>query len=246
VITQEQFIYSYKVGTGSLWKTNLATGAASEHGVRSFVFKIGSCWSELPGCVLVTGGSPPTNEAVKIDTRTYEVSREAGMIMPRVAHCAVYCAGYLYVFGGFSDSGVLTESERLVEGRWEALSPLPKAGCYISGVAVQDELFAIGGSDVEHRTLDCIQRLSLRNLTWRLLDLRITLQEGIACFLFSSKVYFLAKQKLYSFDPQTSTVEETGHHVPKVKSWLGPSCYRGGVLYCSSYQGKAKTLEIGD
>jgi hypothetical protein len=245
-MTQEQqFIYSYEAGTSRLWRTNLATGEASVHEVRSFEFKAGSCWSELPWCLLVTGGDPPTNEVVRIDTRTYEVSREARMKMPRVAHCAVYCAGYLYVFGGHSGSNCLSDCERFAESRWEAVSPLPKAGCYMSGVAVKDQVFVMGGSD-DSGTLDCFQRLSLRTLTWDLLELNFPLQQSIVCVLATSKVYFIVKKTLYSFQPETRDIEDTGHSVPRIKSWFGPSYYRGGVLYCSSYQGKAKTLEIGD
>jgi hypothetical protein len=71
------------------------------------------------------------------------------MFTPRRSHAAVYHTPHLYILGGRNDS-YLSECERSVcaENRWEALPPLPKACCHMSGVVVESSLYALGGMGV--------------------------------------------------------------------------------------------------
>jgi hypothetical protein len=65
------FIYSYKLDTDQLHRTNLVTGEHSSHRVPSYTFKYGCCWSEVPGgSLFITGGGYPiVRKVVRIDTR---------------------------------------------------------------------------------------------------------------------------------------------------------------------------------
>jgi hypothetical protein len=128
------FIYSYKHSTDQLHRTYVVTGKRSSHRVRSYNFKLGCRWSEVPGgSLLITGGnnedSRPGREVVRIDIRReFAVAHCASMLTPRLGHAAVYHTPHLYILGGVADS-YLSECERYVcaENRWEALPPLPIA-----------------------------------------------------------------------------------------------------------------------
>jgi hypothetical protein len=160
--------------------------------VPSYTFKLASCWSEVPGgSLLITGGGDPAvREVVRIDTRReFAVAHCPPMLTPRRAHAAVYHTPHLYILGGWSAGGwfgrsiVLSKCERYVcaENRWEALPPLPRACCELSGVMVESSLYALGGYD--GLALDLVQKLSLESLTWELMQFRLPFAGfGIPCF----------------------------------------------------------------
>jgi hypothetical protein len=239
------FIYSYTYDTDLLHRTSLVTGEQSSHQVPAYQFKWGCCWSEVPGGdLLITGGGCPAGrEVVRIDVRTFEVSRQAGMRTSRREHAAVYHTPHLYVIGGI-DSSYLRDCERFVSAhnRWEALPPLPRACRSTSGVVVEGSLYALGGYGEDS---DLVQKLSLDRLTWELMQLRLPdVGEDIACFkLRDTEVYMVVNKTLYSF---------TAHQVLPIKtlaedisSRCGASYYCRGTLYCSSYEGAAVRYEIG-
>jgi hypothetical protein len=195
------------------------------------------------GSLLITGGgSFPVREVVRIDVRTFDVSPQRSMLIPRTQHAAVYHTPHLYVLGGLR----LSECERYVfaENRWESLPPLPRACCGTSGVVVESSLYALGGSD-EGDELDLVQKVSLESLTSDLMQFRLpNAGFGIPCFkLRDPEVYLVVKKTLCSF---------TGLEVHPLKtltkgiiSLFGASYYRRGTLYCSDKWGAARSLEIG-
>jgi hypothetical protein len=247
--TLPAFIYSYKYSTDQLHRTSLVTGQHSRHRVPSYRFKHRCCWSEGPGgSLLITGGGrPAVSEVVRIDTRReFAVSAQPHMHSPRKEHAAVYYAPHLYVLGGWRPIKYLRECERYVcdENRWEALPLLPRACCNSSGVVIESSLYALGGFD--GKNLDFVQKLSLKSLTWELMQFRLPYAASdLPCFkLRDTEVYLVAKKTLCSF---------TGLQVLSLKtltdnihSWQGPSYYNRGLLYCSNGAGAVRRHEIGN
>jgi hypothetical protein len=240
------FIYSYKYNTDQLHRTNLVTGEYSSHRVPSYTFKIGRCWSEVPGgSLLITGGSPGVREVVRIDTcREFAVVHCAPMLTPRMGHAAVYHTQHLYILGG-KNEGILSDCERYVwaENRWEALAPLPRACSSTSGVVVESSLYALGGFDGS--ALDLVQKLSLKSLTWELMQFRLPFPDySIPCFkLRDTEVFLVVRKTLCSFTgfavrPLKTLMED-------IRSRHGASYYHRGTLYCSSYEGAVLSYEIG-
>jgi hypothetical protein len=248
-VTLPTFIYSYNRGTHELHRTSLITGEQSKHRVPSYNFKDGCCWSEVPGgSLLITGGGFPTvGEVVRIDARReFAVSRCPPMLTPRREHAAVYHCVHLYVLGGWSESTRLRKCERYVcaENRWEALPPLSRTCCRMSGVVVESSLYALGGLRGAD-ALDLVQKLSLESLTWELMQLRLPYADSeIPCFkLNDTEVYLVVNATLYSF---------TGLEVRPLRTlsrnihvWYGASYYRSGTLYCSNQWGAVGSYEIG-
>jgi hypothetical protein len=246
------FIYSYESGTGQLHMASLVTGEHSSHRVPSYEFKLGCCWSEVPGgSLLITGGqisrSPiSVREVVRIDTRReYAVAHGPPMLTARHGHAAVYHTPHLYILGG-ENGRCVRECERYVcaENRWEALRPLPKACMQSSGVVVERNLYALGGYDGSY--LDLIQKLSLESLTWKRMQFRLPFAyDGIPCFkLRDTEVYLVAKGTLCSFSAfevrPIKTLTEGDFN-----SWCGTSYYHRGTLYCSNCYGGVRSLELG-
>jgi hypothetical protein len=241
-----QFIYSYEFGTDQLHRTDLLTKEDSCHQVQAYQFKYDSCWSELPGgCLLITGGMPgPTNEAVRLDFWSFEVSEEPPMLSPRKGHTVVSHAAHVYVLGGFS-STFMSECERYVcaESRWEALPPLPKACWGMSAVVVEGSLYALGGMDT--RSLDLIQTLSLESFTWAIMRLKLpSAATWFPCFQVSaSKAFLILDRTLFSFTSQQ--IEAIKTLSEGIDSMTGPNYYSRGTLFCSYHKGPARRLEIG-
>jgi hypothetical protein len=214
----------------------------------SYTFKFGCCWSDLTGgSLLITGGGLPiaVREVVRIDTRReFAVAHCAPMLTPRVGHAAVYHTPHLYILGGMNDSN-LRECERYVcaESRWEALPPLPKACQSTSGVVVENSLYTLGGHDGS--ALDLVQKLSLESLTWELMQFRLPFAGYcIPCFkVRETEVYLVFNQTLFSFT--ALAVRPLKTLTDYIRSEYGASYYHRGTLYCSSYSGRARSLEIG-
>jgi hypothetical protein len=244
------FIYSYQYSTEQLHRTSLVTGEHSSLRVPSYTFKYACCWSEVPGgSLLITGGGHPitVREVVRIDTRReFAVSHCTPMLTPRMTHAAVYHTPHLYILAGVDDSSYLSECERYVceENRWEALPPLPTACNRTSGVVIENSLYALGGLN-ERSYLDLVQKLSLDSLTWELMQFRLPFAGWcIPCFkLKDTEVYLVVNQTLCSFNP--SEVRPLKTLTIDIQSLFGASYYRRGTLYCSSFQGGVRSLEIG-
>jgi hypothetical protein len=246
--TLPTFIYSYRCNTEQLHRTSLVTGERSSHHVPSYIFRIGCCWSEVPGgSLLITGGgNPAVGEVVRIDTRReFAVAQCPHMLTPRKTHAAVYHTPHLYILGGFNGNRFLGECERYVcaENRWEALPPLPRACINMSGVVVERSLYALGGEYCGN--LDLVQKLSLESLTWELMQLRLPhAGSGIPCFkVRDTEVYLVVNRTLLSFTalevrPLKTLTEE-------IRSWRGASYYHRGTLYCSHQQGAVLGYKIG-
>jgi hypothetical protein len=245
------FIYSYVTNTNQLHRTNLVTGEHSVHRVPSYRFKIGCRWSEVPGgSLLITGGQNENYEAVRevvrIDTRReFAVNRCPPMLTPRTSHAAVYHTPHLYILGGWNGS-YLSECERYVcaKNRWEALDPLPRACHGMSGVVVENSLYALGGYD-KGSPLDLVQKLSLESLTWELMQFRLPFAGSkIPCFkLKNTEVYLLVRRTLCSFT--AFEVRPLKTLTKGIKSAFGVSYYHRGALYCSNESGESPSLEIG-
>jgi hypothetical protein len=243
------FIYSYNQCTDQLHRTSLVTGEHSSYRVPSYYFKYGCCVSDLPGgSLLITGGGwlVAAREVVRIDTRReFAVAHCPPMLTPRREHAAVYHTPHLYILGGWNDRSVLSECERYVcaENRWEALPPLPTACNGTSGVVVESCLYALGG--FVGSCLDLVQKLSLESLTWELMQYRLPFAGfGIPCFkLRDTEVYLVVNKSLCSFT--ASEVRPIKTLTQLIESWYGASYYCRGTLYCSSYQGGVRSLEIG-
>jgi hypothetical protein len=175
-------------------------------------------------------------EVARIDFGTFEVSPQLPMLTPRRYHAAVHHTQHLYLLGG-ADGRRLRECEKYVcaEARWEALPPLPRACSNTSGIVVESSLYALGGFDESY--LDLVQKFSLVNLTWKLMQFRLPYAGcGIPCFkLRDTEVYLVVNRTLCFFT--AFQVHPLKTLTGDIQSWRGASYYRRGTLYCSYHEG---------
>jgi hypothetical protein len=227
------FFYSCKRDTNQLDRVNLLTGEKSSHEVPHYQFNRGCRWSELPGgSLLITGGgfNPGVRDVVRLDVRTFAVSAQPPMHTARGAHAAVYHSQYLYVLGGH-DSRPLRECERYscAESLWEVLPAPPVAGYGMSGVEVENSIYALGGSN------QTVQKLSLESLTWQLMRFKLQVAAFmIPCFKKDTKVYLVIAKTLYHFNPPQVIEVKT---LDKDIGWCSSSYYSRGTLYYESGNG---------
>lgn len=245
------FFYNYS-NKCILHMTNVHSGAQKfilQGRHESRLYASGVALSLLPGELLfiVGGNFPGDDKARTINVfRDLSMTFNAPMLTSRRRPCAVFHAGYVYVLGGLvSYVQVLHDCERYVcaEDRWEALPPLPTACYSSSGVVAGHSLYALGGQVLTGASLASIQKLSLIDLTWDLLQLSLPYQGcRIPVFKLSdTQVCFVMKATLYSFQPH---LVQPVKKVPDVRSYGGPSLYVRGTLYCSSRDGPFQTFEI--
>jgi hypothetical protein len=234
ITPHHNFLYSCQRNTNQLHRVNLLTGEKSSHKVPRYQFKRYCRWSELPGGrLLITGGDPAVRDVVKIDTlREYAASSQPPMHTARWGHVAVYHSQYVYVLGGFNLL-YLSECERYscAESRWEVLPALPVAGVAMSGVEVENSVYALGGYDGS-RALDTVQKLSLDSLTWQLMQLKLPqAASSFPCFKTETQVYLVIDKTLYSFTPLEVKAVKTLDTNIRCDS---TSYYSRGTLYYES------------
>jgi hypothetical protein len=218
------FFYCFKYVGNMLDRVKLLTGKQSMHEVPHYQFKDGCRWSEGPGgSLLITGGMEHydvVRDVVRLDVGTFTVSPQPPMQTPRSDHAAVYHSQYVYVLGGRSDR-FLSECERYswAESRWEVLPDLPVPGSRMSGVELENRVYALGGYG-----RDTVQKLSLDSLTWQLMQLKLPqAADDFPCFKKDTEVYLVIARTLYSFTPL---------HIKAVKNLdedirCSSSCYLG-------------------
>jgi hypothetical protein len=242
--------YIYSFDKYQLFRTNLVTGEQSSHNVPSYTFKRFFSWSEVPeGNLVITGGmdedGSTVRDVVSIDVENFEFSALEGMLTPRRDHAALTHTQHVYVLGGHNGRRYLSECERYrwAEDHWEALPPLPTACIDMSGVVVENSLYALGGFD--GTPLDLVQRLNLGSLTWELMRLRLPYPgRAIPCFkLRPTEVYLVVNKTLCSFT--ALQVRQLKTLAQDIRSWNGASYYHYGTLFCSSGEGAVRRHEIG-
>lgn len=106
--------------------------------------------TELPdGSYFLTGGevNGQTLNIVRHFNNGYFTQKQ-NMIFQRKAHCVIYSAGFIFVFGGFGTSGVMKTSEKfdLIKGTWTSIANMNYPRGYGTGVVYSDNfIFLIGG-----------------------------------------------------------------------------------------------------
>jgi hypothetical protein len=237
--------YSYQIGTGQLHSTHLMSGEESMHIIPSYEFEVGCCLSEMSwGNLLITGGGlHGGREVMKIDTlRDFALTKQAPMLSPRYAHSAVHEAQQLYVLGGCYAGRCLNVCERYVETEWEAIPPLPRACWFVSGVVVEQSLYALGGYNYE--PLNLIQKLNLAVLTWKVMQVKLPYRgDCISCFKTGQSIFFILEKTLYTFKSQV--VHPVKDLAKNIQSPYGTCYYKQGTLYSSTFKGFALRLDIG-
>eukprot|EP00359_Climacostomum_virens_P008130 CAMPEP_0204919920 /NCGR_PEP_ID=MMETSP1397-20131031/17086_1 /ASSEMBLY_ACC=CAM_ASM_000891 /TAXON_ID=49980 /ORGANISM="Climacostomum Climacostomum virens, Strain Stock W-24" /LENGTH=430 /DNA_ID=CAMNT_0052093555 /DNA_START=334 /DNA_END=1626 /DNA_ORIENTATION=- len=244
-----QYIYSYKRGRSSLFRTTVSTGETREEILTNHTFYWGSVWCEVAGGDIYFTGGFQSKQVFRVSGSSLDVTQKAGMLNARAGHGSLYDENYLYAIGGWNPIST-RECERLSgsEDRWEALPPLPQACYHVSVVVVKETecLYALGGTKGYQNYLDVIQRLRLGRLEWDVMPLRLpSAAFRIACFSKESKVWFVVGEKLYCLNALAECSITLSKQVGMIESWCGPSYYHSGYLYCSNSKGAAKRLEIG-
>jgi hypothetical protein len=108
---------------------------------------------------------------------------------------------------------------------------------------IESCLYALGGFDgFSH--LDLVQKLSLKSLTWEIMQFRLPFAgRAIPCFkLRETEVFLVVNKTLCSFTALEVRPLKTLTH--DIQSTYGVSYYYRSTLYCSSLGG-VLSLEIG-
>jgi hypothetical protein len=248
---QAKLEHVYSLDGKMLYCTDTITEKQTVHRMPTLHLKKYCSWSELPGWgLLVTGGGylDASSETVRIDTvRDFTVYGQAPMLTARERHCSLYYAPHFYVLGGYN-GGTLGNCERfgVADDQWEDLPPLPCPSYELSAVEVEGSLYALGGRD-DDIPLDEIQMLSLDELYWQVLSLRLPEQTfELPCFKRGdTQVYFVVNKTLYSFLPLTLHIQPIKTLPYEIRSSGGPSYYCRGALYYPGGTGAVRRKEIG-
>jgi hypothetical protein len=130
---------------------------------------------ELGGRVYYLGGllawpEPAVAAVLAYDPQADRFELGTPMPRPRGAGGVAAYDGRIYYVGGLSDGEAVpwTDVYDPATGTWERLADMPRARDHFQAAVVGDELYAIGGRDVDiDATTDAVDVLDLRTGTWR-------------------------------------------------------------------------------
>jgi hypothetical protein len=108
---------------------------------------------------------------------------------------------------------------------------------------MEGSLYALGGFDTT-KAYDLIQKLSLDELIWELIEMRLpNVVRAVCCFkLTDTEVYLVLNRTLYSLTPLE--VRPLKALSINMQSWYGASNYSRDTLYSSNAMGAARSLAI--
>jgi hypothetical protein len=141
----------FRNNTGNLFYFNFQTQNWTQINLQGHVFfpKFTRA-TELPdGSFLLTGGE--YNGATVNNTFHFLnglFKDKASMLVSRKAHSAIYLKGFVYVFGGFTDNGIINDCEKfdMNKGGWTNISKMSYAKSYTTPMVYgSNYIFLIGG-----------------------------------------------------------------------------------------------------
>jgi hypothetical protein len=99
----------------------------------------------------------------------------------------------------------------------------------MSAVELHNSRYALGGSQRYPNYLDTVQQLSLDNLTWQIMQLKLPETAYMfPCFKKDTEVYLVIKKTLYSFTPLEVKPIKT---LPEDIGCSSSYCSRGTLYY---------------
>jgi hypothetical protein len=124
----------------------------SEVNSSSEFFHIYHRATELPdGSFLITGGeynSQSINSTVFYSSSKGNFFIKSNMNVKRKAHGSVYASGFVFVFGGFGNSGILKDCEKydIENDKWIKISSMAIPIAYTNAIVFGNNLiFLVGG-----------------------------------------------------------------------------------------------------
>lgn len=211
----------YDFGSGK-WSSGTAMPVAVTHMgvalVDSDIWVVGGFEGNHPGVA--------TNAVQIYDTKTDQWREGPALPFPRASGSMVYANGKLHHFGGLLPDRRTNVDEHWVlnlgdvGAGWKQKASLPEARNHLGGVALNGNIYAVGGQfghDGPHRDVRLVHVYNTQNDEWqRLADIPATLshiEAGI--FSFENRIYVAggetdsgAAQTLFVYDPKTDAWSE--------------------------------------
>jgi tetratricopeptide (TPR) repeat protein len=253
-------IYSYTIDTGALNWVNIRSKQRDSKTIEHS-FRYWCTLTELSdGNLLIAGGSldaaftAACTEVKELNTQTFELTVKPSMLYARWAHGSTYFEGEVYMVSGMNGTGNhISQCERYncTSQTWEALPDIPQKVRCTNPITVEATgcIFVFGGYN-DSAYQDCIQKLDLGTLSWRLLDVRLNTKTYlIPCFKLSSEatdVFYVESGSLYKFDTLQYKISLVRAVTIPSKHYQGPSYYFNSMLYMSRNNGQAEIAAIGE
>ena len=171
----------------------------------------------LFGEIYVPGGravdGTPTN-VVEVYSPANDAWRAVTAIpQPIAGGLAISDGSYLYLFGGWDESGILDSNYvyDVAADSWRPLTAMPQPAAFAAGRAVTGQLYVVGGRD-NNSTLTSCNRFDTSTLTWSSCPDMLLPRAGAGAATVLNKLYVIGGTSetddiLFSevFDPNTQT-----------------------------------------
>ncbi|XP_075706127.1 kelch-like protein 23 [Rhinoderma darwinii] len=166
------------------------------------------------------------------------------MKVSRNCHCAVGIGLHLYVIGGSTDDGVVTDVERLdlIEMAWESRSPLIRPVERAAAVSIDYKLYVICGRDENGDVYSGIQRMNTETDVWDVITYSPMPRYDLCATVLNGVLYTIGGKTL-RFDFRTEMWSVIEEECLNRKFFMG-CCSANGRIYSLGQRRASITHDI--
>ncbi|XP_078524395.1 kelch-like protein 23 [Lissotriton helveticus] len=156
----------------------------------------------------------------------------------RDCHCAVGVGIHLYVLGGSTDSGVISDVERLAltDLQWESTSPMVRPVERAAAVSLGTKLYVICGRDEHGDVYGGVQRLDIETDVWDVVSFSPLPRYDLCATVLNGAIYTIGGQT-FRFDVDTDEWSQVDEECLDRKFFMACSSANGRVFAVGQSRG---------
>ena len=197
------------------------------------------------GSVFISGRAAPISAfAFEICIKTGSILKLSNMLLPRYGHGTIFSNGSIYVFGGTSWQGLISNCEALEmdSKQWRRLASLRKARDFFNPCLYEQFVFIIGG----RKTTIC-EQYSIPENTFTLLPFRVPAGGQCTSLIISNSILYLHNKQIVKFSLKSMKLEWTTiRPTPPSLAWsvLNPVLLGNTLYFVKSHVNGMKKVEL--
>ncbi|XP_069505712.1 kelch-like protein 24a [Ambystoma mexicanum] len=160
------------------------------------------------------------------------------MKQSRDCHCAVGVGIHLYVLGGSTDSGVITDVERLAltDLQWESTNPMVHPVERAAAVGLGTKLYVLCGRDDQGDVYGGVQRLDLETDAWDVVSFSPLPRYDLCATVLNGAIYTIGGQT-FRFDVDTDEWSQVDEECLNRKFFMACTTANGRVYVLGQSRG---------
>ncbi|KAG1947541.1 kelch-like protein 38 [Pimephales promelas] len=168
----------------------------------------------LGGLTTTAGGQcTPTNTVYTLSLKTNQWRVGEPMLTPRYAHQSSTYLHFIFVLGGLTADGQLSNSVERYDtmfNLWEAMAPMPTAVLHPAVAAHDQRIYVFGGEDAMQKPVRIIQVYHIGRNLWYRMETRTVKNVCAPAAVIDDKIYIVGgyTRRMVAYDVKSNRFEK--------------------------------------